>query len=187
MLLLPLGMAGDFGTALYPSMAEQGHTSPGVLDSSSVLRRYLEGGEIHFDYGESVRFAPLTLPTLVRTLAAAIVKSESGRDQPLEALLVPRGVELEARPRYEISIDETIIEQFCAQDIVLSPHYQEAVANQFTHSNVFFNALDETPVDTRPIVVRVMRDAALVRLLDVAQYVKVHPDFYSSVPKNWSA
>ena len=191
MLMLPLGLVGELSTVAHPQYSVQGLSEPTELDSTRVLRRFIEGGTLQFEYGETVSFEPLNLVNLARKLQHAIVKPGSGQDQPVEhmARSATRSREvLEPRPRYGITIDELVVEDFCRQDIIVGPYFQEAAANEFTHANVFFDAItvdENSPPDTRPLIVQIMRDVVLVRLLEISQYVKVHPKFYQNVAKDW--
>ena len=85
------------------------------------------------------------------------------------------------------SIDEDVMRQFCDSDVIVSPSYHAAKSNQFTCANMFFNAIedDEEVPDTRPLIARIMKDAVLVRILEVSLYATVPSSFWDGITKQW--
>lgn len=154
------------------------------------MRRFLEGGDIRFEYGEVEHFEPLSLIRLAKHLQSSIVKSETGLDKSHAPETNP---DLESRVRSDYTIDEHVITEFCEHDLMISPFYHESKANQYTHPNLFFSALDEefvvddspSSADIRPLIAKIMKDAVLLRILEVSLYCSVPPRFWENLKKDW--
>ena len=208
MLLLPLGLPGSYVEVKYPSYISRGHVDGSSLLSENVLRRYLDGGHIRYQYGEEVHFEKWTLARFAKILRQSIVKSGTGlsrsqghQDQDSVMASGSATSNLESRPLIRSTINETIVEQFCENDVVLGRFYAQARSQDFVCDNKFFRAVrdpSDEPEDlnndagnssddvTRPHIVRVMNDAAIVRILEVLLYVKVPPEFWAQVSNNWT-
>jgi len=194
MLMLPLGLTGEYGEILYSSFASQGYLDHSQISSQNVLSRFLDGGHIDFDYAEKVVFDPLTLTRLADEFRKSVVKSECGFDQTQDGTLEEEtNPELENRSYIRIAIDDNIVKQFCEFDVMIGPYYQQALSYQFTFPNKFFNSLSigvspETEpgvVDTRPLIIQLMKDAAILRILEVALYVWVPSSFWENLSNGW--
>ena len=191
MLALPLGLPGEIGTVKYPRYANEGHTDPSKLTSDAVCKRFLDGGDLTFKYGETVHILPLTLQNIAKTLRDCIVKPISGRDRERDRIVEETTAtpDLESAPKLDFSIDEALIEAFCERDVIVGTFYQEAKSQGYTSENIFFSPLpDEEDAEsiTRPIIARVMKDSVLVRILEVCLYVNVPATFWSTLTKDWS-
>ena len=101
------------------------------------------------------------------------------------------------QPRYKdtYSIDEDIIKEFCEHDVIIGSAYREASLNHFSYPNMYFRTLEESEGEqmglsieemaTKPTIVKIMKDAVLVRILEVSSYAKVPENFWVSLKRSW--
>ena len=183
------------------------------LTIESVMRRLLRGGQLVHSQNGSVCNTPFQALTLYHVGALVqhhIVGEQESvqRQQRLAAGNVIQMPEMQARiseealmGRGQSSKGRTAIndtEGFLSKDAVLSSAWTCFKGTHFTESNRFFTAMADLPVELQRgggFLRKVMNDAAIVRLLEVAGYIDfVGPAvggrslatlFYESVPRGW--
>lgn len=188
MLMLPLSLQGEYGSVKYPSFAVQGYSNKDAMDSDEVCKRFLYGGEISFTYNTTVAFPALTLDAIIDAFKQCIVKSETGSNITSPPTL-PGMLPL-AQMNYTIS--EDIIINFLRRDISIGPFYEAARASEFTCGNLYFrptpdDEAEDVTLSTRSHIVKVLRDAAYVRIFQVCKYVDVLGSFQNMISSNWEA
>merc|ERR1711907_655884 len=95
---------------------------------------------------------------------------------------VPPG--LLPEPRLTYCIDEAVVAQFASKDSVLSTAYAKFRGSHYTQDNTFFDA-EKTSLPGGAAMRNVLRDAALLRILEVCGYAIVPEGFYSNVNRDW--
>ena len=126
--MLPLGLPGSLDIPIkYPAYALQGHVNNDQLSGSNVLNRYIDGGTIELVnnnkgtnecYQES--FESMTLKGLVNEFKSTIVL-EMGSD----SINNSNNDNLLPRAYLKHTTKESIIEEFCKTDIIISQYYFE--------------------------------------------------------------
>eukprot|EP00300_Choanocystis_sp_HF-7_P000023 c10024_g1_i1.p1 GENE.c10024_g1_i1~~c10024_g1_i1.p1 ORF type:complete len:533 (-),score=89.28 c10024_g1_i1:17-1615(-) len=198
MMRLPLSLPGSFSTVLYPGFVFRTIKNPDTsLRVQSVMKRYLNGGKIHhvdqvtvagadgteFPQGEenitiTTRFAGLTLQTIGKELRQAMVHDRALASTKRQPGLVPE-------PRMQFVIKEEIVVAFVEHDVVLSPAWTRFKTSGFTVSNQFFDS-EAAMKEGGNAMRNVMRDAAILRMLEVSGYAIVPGDFYSTLKADWT-
>ena len=190
MLMLPLSLQGEYGKLRYPRFAVQGHSNHSAMDSETVCQRYLTGGAIEFTY-ETIHLPPLTLESLISAFKQCIVKSETGSN--ISTPECPAG--WVPAPRITYTISEDVILNFLRNDISIGPFYEAAKDSEFTCGNLYFEPISEDDEgeegfddsQTRPLIVKVLRDAAYVRIFSVCKYVDILPSFERNITSEWNS
>ena len=196
MLMLPLGLPGEYSCIQYPSFATTDHVNSTQMMSCSICPRFLDGGLIEFSYGERVYFSRLTVSYIVNLVRSLICKGNAN-DEPIgennidEYVLLPH-VEKDIRkllPRAKLThiINEDFVEEFCRNDILIAPYYQEALLNEYNKENLFFKALCLDEYRQKSILAVVIKDSVIVRILEATEYVEVPRKFWNDLDMNWTA
>merc|ERR1712032_1674060 len=79
-------------------------------------------------------------------------------------------------PRVTYCIDEAVVAKFASQDSVLSTPYAKFHGSHYTQSNAFFSA-EKTLLPGGAAMRNVLKDAALLRILEVCGYAIVPEGF----------
>jgi TPR repeat protein len=201
MLRLPLNLTGSYTTVLYPNFAIRTlENKETAIQIENLMKRYVEGGEINYQdyrvtqtngsrthhdidedgspeiYRASRSFAPLTLKTLGETIREAFTYMlDNSRLASLPGLL--------PEPRLSFVLPEKLIENFLQYDPVLASFYTTFINSGYSQGNIFFdsNAAFEKGYQLR----HVLKDAVILRILEVAGYAKVPQGFYEDLSKDW--
>ncbi|WP_032113171.1 hypothetical protein [Candidatus Paracaedibacter symbiosus] len=202
MLRLPLNLTGSYNTVLYPQFAVRTlENKERAIQILNMMKRYVEGGEIsyqdhrvtqtggrrtHHDIDEdgtpefyrfSRSFAPLTLKNLGKVIRESFVlpKDREAIPDPLPGLL--------SEPRLSFVLSEKLIESFLQHDPVLASFYTTFINSGYSQGNIFFdgNAAFEKGYHLKHI----LKDAAILRILEVTGYAKVPQGFYENLPEDW--
>ena len=196
MLRLPLSLPGDTSQVRYPRFAFRSlDNSADALRIDALMTRFLKGGKVfHTDShgqarGERVvadratrvitEFPPLSLKRLGRELRESMVtvrKLAPGGNSALPGLL--------PEPRMTYCIDEAVVTKFAAQDSVLSTPWAKFQGSHFTQSNAFFDA-EKALLPGGAAMRNVLKDAALLRILEVCGYAIVPEGFWWDLKRDW--
>eukprot|EP00931_Biecheleriopsis_adriatica_P108040 TRINITY_DN82370_c0_g1_i1.p1 TRINITY_DN82370_c0_g1~~TRINITY_DN82370_c0_g1_i1.p1 ORF type:complete len:480 (+),score=93.37 TRINITY_DN82370_c0_g1_i1:167-1441(+) len=196
MLRLPLSLPGAPSQVLYPRFAFRSlKHSDSVLEITKIAQRFVEGGTIehqdlrtwklggiqHRAAEEEVlitTFAPLTLARLGQEIRDAMVDMRKRVDGNL-----PLGLLRPASMSYILS--EEIVTKFVEQDVVLSTSFAKFQASHCTQSNSFFDA-DKASLPGGAVLRNVLRDSAILRMLEVCGYATLPDGFYETVRRDWT-
>jgi len=219
MLRLPLSLPGTFSQVLYPSYAKTHLTNAySELSVENVMKRFLRGGQLSHQsetrQDSITNFESFTLDVVGNLVRNHIVsEQQSLRASRSTGALYPVP-EVKARISEEVLMGRSStdmggdgrrqkdVEDFLSKDAVLSSAWTRFKGTHFTESNRFFIATVDLPPHEREgggFLRKVITDAAIVRLLEVAGYVDfVGPrstpsgsartladQFYESVPRGW--
>jgi hypothetical protein len=195
-LRLPFSLPGDYAPVLYPRFAFRTLVdSERAIEVSNVVQRFVGGGSIsHRDRrtwkeeGGGVRrasalrtvttnFEPLTLRRLGKEVRDAMVEERRGAPQRQ-----PEGIL--GVPRVTFLLGEEVVDAFACQDVVLSTSFAKFRGSHCTHSNLFFDA-DGALRPGGAVLRNVMRDVAILRILEVCGYATVPAGFYNTVGRDW--
>ena len=81
-------------------------------------------------------------------------------------------------------IDEAVVTKFAAQDSVLSTPWAKFQGSHFTQSNAFFDA-EKALLPGGAAMRNVLKDAALLRILEVCGYAIVPEGFWWDLKRDW--
>jgi hypothetical protein len=200
-LRLPLSLPGSFSPVRFPDYALHAiDGDPAELFSvTKMMGRYLFGGTLKFrddrktgkmveegDYVCTVPFEGLSLRNLIDELRRAMLDTDANEARakaPTNFVALPGLLPL---PTPTFVIPERIMMPFVRIDPVLSPWWATFEASYFTQSNIFFDAAGLMKPGGK-VLRNIMRDAAVVRILEVAGYVSVPDGFYASLTQKWKA
>merc|ERR1712100_112329 len=162
---------------------------------------FLEGGEVVFKdelpeanparaagatathHTERRSWEGMGLVRLVREVRHALVDT-ANREKRVKpgTPALPAGLRPPACPRFVLP--EDAVRAVLMRDPILGPSYDSFMHSRMTMGNTFFRFPDETAGN---LLNKVMRDAAIVRLLELAGYVDVPDGWYEKCSRNWVA
>ncbi|AIK95648.1 tetratricopeptide repeat protein [Candidatus Odyssella acanthamoebae] len=203
MMRLPLSLTGSYSRVLYPSFAIRHLEKPETtIQMKAVMDRFLNGGKIVYKdmrtttsasgeliyhdkdeddtpepYRAEVSFDGMSLKTLSQEIRSALVdlKREQLVSEPLPGLV--------SAPRLTFVLGEAVVKDFLQHDPVIASFYSTFVQSNYSQGNIFFDhkAAFEKGTHLRYI----LRDAAILRLMEVTGYAIVPAGFYEGIPQSW--
>lgn len=201
MLRLPFNIIGSYGKVLYPNFALNGlEESQTTLQITSLTKRFLEGGEITYkdyriteeagmskyhdmdedgtpeSYNAVTVFKGLTFPALGTLLREAFIEIKSSPPVPQKGLL--------PSPRVFFSFSKETIEDFLQHDPILSSFYSTFINSNYTLGNIFFDS--KAVFEQGKEYQHFLKDAALLRFLEVGGYATVPEGFYETIGHDWT-
>lgn len=202
-LRLPLSLMGSYNSVRYPSFAVRQLLEPEAsLQIKAIIGRFLNGGEISYrDYrvekniatGELISldidddgapepytmthtFEGLTLKTLGKAVREAFADSkDKRRPAALPGLLPP--------PCVDFVFPQKLIEDFLQHDALLASFYSTFIHSGYTKGNIFFDS--EAAFAKGYHLQHILKDAAILRILEAGGYAKVPDSFYQTVSDTW--
>lgn len=209
MMRLPLNLVGSYNKVLYPYFAKEKLKNPEeTLSIDHVIGRFLGGGNIVY---EDIRVTPEqtivrngieevlpevyhdvdedglpVLYTTTQTWPALTLKNLAQRLR--ESFSMNRPV-MQAEegllplPQMSFVLSEEKVKKVLETDSLLSSFYHTFMASDYEHNNIFFDGDAAYSMGVSPQYY--LRDAALLRLLEISGYAFVPEGFYQTLTADW--
>ena len=201
MLRLPLNLIGSFSAVLYRDFAIRTLENPKTsLHIRAIMERFLEGGTITYKdyrvtnnnagqpiyedmdeegspepYQVTISFEGLTLKTVGRLIREATIPTKDRKTRPLPGLL--------PTPSLSFLLPEKLVEDFLQYDPVIASFFSTFIHSGYTDDNIFFDS--KAAFEKGYHLQYILKDAAILRMLEVGGYARVPEEFYQRISPEW--